>query len=145
MILISHRGNIYGSEPKLENSPKQIEKVLSMGYDVEIDVWVENNEILLGHDKGEYKIDLNFLKNDKLWCHTKNIYALNLLLKNNVHCFWHQNDQYTLTSKGFVWVYPGEKLIENCIAVKPKNINDCLLAKCKGVCSDFVGSYAKNS
>ena len=39
MYYISHRGNLKGSKPEYENHPNYIKKALSMGYDVEIDVW----------------------------------------------------------------------------------------------------------
>ena len=38
MKLIAHRGNVYGPESDKENSPDYIDKSISMGYDVEIDV-----------------------------------------------------------------------------------------------------------
>ena len=39
MILISHRGNITGKQPELENDPNYIRAALDENYDVEIDVW----------------------------------------------------------------------------------------------------------
>ncbi len=39
MILISHRGNINGKNEIRENSIFYIMEALSMGFDVEIDVW----------------------------------------------------------------------------------------------------------
>lgn len=38
MILISHRGNLSGLNPDLENSEKYINTALSLGFDVEIDI-----------------------------------------------------------------------------------------------------------
>ena len=38
MILISHRGNINGPNPEMENNPEYIQKALDLGYDVEVDV-----------------------------------------------------------------------------------------------------------
>jgi hypothetical protein len=42
--IISHRGNLTGSDQKLENKPEQIEKVINMGFDVEVDLRFENNQ-----------------------------------------------------------------------------------------------------
>ena len=28
--------------------------------------------------------------------------------KMNCHYFWHQEDDYTITSKGIIWAYPGK-------------------------------------
>ena len=91
MRLISHRGNIAGKQPGLENMPEYIKDTLEKGYDVEIDVWWKNG-FLLGHDEPMYHVDLEFLKNQKLWCHAKNIEALYEMQKNGIHCFWHQED-----------------------------------------------------
>ena len=43
MKLISHRGNLEGRKPELENNPEYIDEALSKGYDVEIDVWWSGN------------------------------------------------------------------------------------------------------
>jgi hypothetical protein len=59
MLLIAHRGNINGPNIELENNPDYILNTLKLGYDCEIDVWKINNKLLLGHDKPDYKIDLN--------------------------------------------------------------------------------------
>ena len=75
MILISHRGNIDGPNPKMENKPEYVQKALDLGYDVEIDVWLIDGNFFLGHDEPQYKIERSFLQNKKLWCHAKNIEA----------------------------------------------------------------------
>jgi hypothetical protein len=36
--------------------------------------------------------------------------TLEMLIKTKCHYFWHQEDDYTITSKGFIWVYPGKPL-----------------------------------
>ena len=68
---ISHRGNLQGPNPERENEPAYIEEAIKAGFDVEIDVWMVNNELFLGHDEPKYKISPDFLLNhqDKLWCH----------------------------------------------------------------------------
>ena len=48
MLLISHRGNIFGIDKEKENSPKQIEHAIKQGYDVEIDVWSYDFRWFLG-------------------------------------------------------------------------------------------------
>ena len=63
MKLISHRGNIDGRRPDLENNPDYILKAIDKGYDCEIDVWLLKNTIYLGHDKIKkkcLKCHLNF-------------------------------------------------------------------------------------
>ncbi len=36
---------------------------------------------------------------------------------DTLNFFWHENDKYTLTSKNFIWTYPGEKTGGNSIIV----------------------------
>ena len=140
MYLISHRGNLNGVIEDRENSPKYIYEALEKGYDVEVDVRFENNQFFLGHDLNQYKIDEGFLLNKKIWCHAKTGKALNALEKINAHYFWHQEDDYTITNKGFFWTYPGKKLLTNSICVLPEKSNyDKIL--CKGICSDFIERY----
>jgi hypothetical protein len=97
---------------------------------------------MLGHDAPTYEIELNFLKNDHLWCHAKNLAALYTMLENNIQCFWHQDDDYTLTSKGIPWVYPGKKVFENSIWVLPeKTTYKYIKLNCLGICSDNISLY----
>ena len=143
MKLISHRGNINGCNPKLENTPDYIRDAIHLGYDVEVDVWYSNNTFWLGHDNPEYQIGLYFLLEnaDKLWCHAKNIEAIVEMKKEKtINCFWHQKDDITLTSKGHIWAYPGKQPIKNSIAVMPEIYNDDL-DKCIGICSDYISNY----
>ena len=90
---------------------------------------------------------LKCLHNEKLWCHAKNIEALNLMLKKDIHCFWHQKDDLTLTSCGFMWTYPGKKLSDTSIAVLPENNNDNSLTmlpkNISGICSDYIINYVE--
>ena len=87
MKLISHRGNIKGREIENENDPQYIYEVLDLGFDCEIDVWFENNQFYLGHDEPKYKIKEEFLTQNQLWCHAKNLQALHSMLENkNIHC-----------------------------------------------------------
>tara|TARA_R110001606_G_C15271070_1_gene639483 strand:+ start:383 stop:805 length:423 start_codon:yes stop_codon:yes gene_type:complete len=139
MILISHRGNIDGKNIELENKPTYINDALKKGYDVEIDVWYKNG-FYLGHDNPQYSVKPSFLLQDKIWCHAKNIEAIIEMKKYPIHCFWHQEDDITLTSKGYVWVYPGKQPIENSIAVMPELYNDNI-SKCIGICSDNIKKY----
>ena len=69
MFLIAHRGNINGKVPELENSPDYINAAISNGYDVEVDVWFQDDEFYLGHDFPQYKTSVEYLRNNKLWCH----------------------------------------------------------------------------
>ena len=69
MILISHRGNLNGPNPERENSPKYIDEAIEAGYDVEIDIWLNDGILYLGHDSIQYETSLQWLENrkNKLW------------------------------------------------------------------------------
>jgi hypothetical protein len=142
MIIISHRANLNGSNKNLENNPKQILETLRI-FDVEIDLWCVNDEIFLGHDKPEYKINDDFLKSNKnkLWVHAKNIDCIPYLLNTDINWFWHENDKMTITSKGNIWCYPGT-YVKNGITVifndsKKYDIPDY----CLGICTDYPTNY----
>ena len=46
----------------------------------------------------------------------------------------------TLTSKSYIWAYPGKQPIKNSIAVMPEIHNDDI-SQCLGVCSDYIQNY----
>lgn len=137
MEFIAHRGNIKGPNPSEENKPEYINKAIEKGYGVEIDVWKIGDKLFLGHDEPQYEIKGSYLKNPKFWCHAKNIESLEYMLKHNIHCFWHQEDNYTITSKGYIWCYPGKKTPVGSICVMPEKYNTEKYDMCYGVCSDF--------
>jgi hypothetical protein len=144
MILISHRGNIDGRLESYENEPNYIDSALSKGYDVEIDIWVIEGTFYLGHDKPQYGVTLDWLykRKNNLWIHCKNVEAIewfNTLL-GMYNYFWHQEDTLTLTSKNYIWVYPGKQPIKNSIAVMPEIHND-EISECIGVCSNYIQNY----
>jgi len=142
MIFISHRGNIDGKKLKFENHPDYVEVSFKLGYDVEIDVWYIDNKWYLGHDKPLYEVDYEFINNKRFWLHTKNIDALNKLvsMNNNLKYFWHQNDDFTLTSNGYIWTYPNKPLTKNSISVKP-DLDFDKISFCYGICSDYIKKY----
>ena len=146
MKLISHRGNVNGREPFNENHPNYLLEAISLGFEIEADFWCVSGQLFLGHDKPQYKINKEFLLNDKIWCHAKNIEALELLLKMGVHCFWHQTDDYTITSRGVIWAYPGKKLNNSAICVMPElHHGNQHVFNCAGICSDFIQKYRKEN
>ena len=149
MILISHRGNISGKNPKLENTPAYIDAAIKLDYSVEVDVRVINSEIFLGHDGPDHEVEPDFLLNrkDHLWIHCKNTEALTYCLKHNLHCFYHNTDDYTMTSFGYVWSYPGlPKAGTLCISAVPDTVmtkEEVLEQGYFGICSDYVLEYTE--
>lgn len=140
MIKIAHRGNINGSNENLENCPDYLEYAISLGFEIECDIRILNNQIYLGHDYPQYKIDHNFINKiiDKTWFHCKNIEVLHMFNKNysNSKYFWHQNDDYTLTSNGYIWTYPGKETTDKSIIVDFNLSNS--YKNIYGICTDYV-------
>ena len=143
MRKISHRGNLFGPNPERENTPHYIFEALAEGYDVEIDVWYQNGMIQLGHDMPIASVNKNMLKMNGLWCHAKDIQALEYMTNEGINCFWHQGDDVTLTSKGYIWTHSdyntyGPKSVachmESPTAEELKKYKDCY-----GICSDYIG------
>lgn len=139
MILISHRGNIDGKKINFENHPSYLLAALESGYEIEFDIWFHKKQWYLGHDEPKFLIKesfLDFVKN-KSWIHAKNGEALFRLLKNEkLNVFWHNTDDFTLTSKGYIWTYPKKQLYKNSICVLPEMGFFGKIKKCYGVCSD---------
>jgi hypothetical protein len=140
MILISHRGNLNGRESE-ENNPYKLDMLLDLGYNIEIDVWFNDNKFFLGHDSPEYRVSLDYLQNDLLWCHAKNLLSLEIMLKEGIHCFWHQTDDFTLTSRGFIWTYPNKPVLKKNIIVCQTLEDTTYYSKrdVAGICSDYIG------
>lgn len=142
MIKISHRGNLFGPDPSRENSPEYIKEALDAGYDVEVDVWIKDWDLYLGHDYPQYRIDISFLVNKHLWCHAKNIDAFELMIRYDIHCFWHENDDYALTSLNYIWCFPG-KFVSSSISIRvlPELGNERVLGNEYAICSDYIKNY----
>lgn len=143
MKLIAHRGLTDGPNVDAENNPNQIKHAISLGYDCEIDLWVKENELFLGHDYPQYQISKSFLFTHRFWIHAKNFEALHFLcLKEyDYNFFWHESDAFCLTSHGYIWTYPKNQLDTLSICVMPElfmDIKDVRKLNCYGVCSDFV-------
>ena len=149
MKLIAHRGNINGPNPLEENRPEYIDFAIQLCYNVEIDVRCEDHQFYLGHDESQYYVPMTWLveRKDKLWIHCKDLKSLDILSSSPVdfHYFWHQEDDFTLTSKNYIWTYPGKNFTLKSIVVMPElsmqieNFSDLLQLQCCGICSNYVG------
>lgn len=143
MLLIAHRGNLSGPDPSKENEPEYLSKALSAGYDVEVDVWIRDGQFWLGHDAPKAQTSLEFLSGSGVWCHAKDVFALNALLDTGVHCFYHIDDPVTVTSMGFIWGFPGIYPTERSIAVLPEKFATThSLSEFYGICTDYAEEYA---
>lgn len=142
MKIISHRGNVSGSDKSIENNPNQIDRVLNLGFDVEIDLHFHDNDYYLGHDEPQYLIDKYWLLNRKnnLWVHLKTLELADFAVVRELNYFWHENDKFTMTSKGIPWCYPGVYLKHGVSVV----LTDEFITKdIFGVCTDYPLMYEK--
>ena len=140
--LIAHRGNTTGSDSR-ENKPEFLQTAIDNGFDIEVDLWNVGGNWFLGHDEPTYKIDSPFtlFDNSKVWWHCKNFEALEKLQGSDLNYFWHQEDDHTLTSKGFIWTYPGKEMGTCNVIVMPETVmslDDIKKLKCFAICSDLV-------
>ena len=143
MRVIAHRGNLNGPSA-YENAPDHLLRAINAGFDIEVDVWYVNREIWLGHDSPEYLVDSSFIEDiaQRAWFHCKNEDALFYLKDMGMHCFWHNIDNYTMTTDGIIWAYPGMKVNHMSIAVMPESVEEADISMAYGVCTDYPYEYA---
>ena len=138
MKLIAHRGNVSGPS-LLENSIDHINNAIQKGFDVEVDLRFINREWWVGHDHPQYKIEtLDIFPKERTWWHCKNFDALQQLSTTDYTYFWHQNDDYTLTSNGYIWTYPEKSTSDRSIIVVLSPLMIDQIPQCYGICSDYV-------
>ena len=150
MLLISHRGNLDGPNPAKENRQEYIDIALNLHYPVEVDLWVEGKVAYLGHDGPQYRVHPIWLRErvGELWIHCKNKEALAYVTRDpslGFHYFYHNKDTYTLTSRGYVWCYPGaEAAGYRAVAVVPEKVwtleQIAQLRNFYAICSDYVSN-----
>lgn len=155
MKIIAHRGNLNGPNPLRENSPDYIEEAIYEGFDVEIDLWVENDRCYLGHDDPQYFVTMEWLEKYKniFWIHCKDREALEKISSSSIefNYFYHEHDRYTLTSKGIGWVLVDQKPFKNAIVVLPELMSFyntieekyAIIMNTKGICTDKPLFYQK--
>lgn len=144
MIIISHRGNIRGPISDKENRPSYIDSAISCGFHVEIDIRCINDELWLGHDEPQYKVDHNWLdkRRNYLWIHCKNLEAAKECWA--YHSFCHSQDSFVYTSVGKIWVHDLSLKIDDNTIIPLINsdeirdlVNTNLYESAYGVCTDY--------
>ena len=102
----------------------------------------------LGHDSHDYKVSWKWIANrhDHLWIHCKDIttlYEFSKYKHAGYQYFWHQKDDFTLTSNNYIWTYPGKPYSPNSIIVMPetymkiRDIKNLKVYDCYGICTDY--------
>ena len=144
MKLIAHKGNVNGPDPSTENTPEKIDWCIEKGYDVEVDIRYnpETDKFYLGHDGPDSVVNWWWLagRQANLWIHCKDLTTLHEFTAktSGYNYFWHQGDDYTLTSKRYIWSSPGKTYSENTVIVEQDPLA-LLDYNCYGICSDYVG------
>ena len=141
MKIISHRGNINGRIEEAENKPEYILDTLSMGYNVEIDVWFVDGEWWLGHDEPQYKITHRWLRERRnhLWIHCKDIQSAKDCWIYQSFC--HTADPFTYTSTGKIWLHDLTMKVDNRVIIPLLSSADIeklhLFDDAFAVCTDY--------
>jgi len=151
MIIISHRGNLEGPNIEKENKPEYIDAAIQAGYPVEVDLRSTNESFWLGHDTPQYQITSDWLyeRKENLWIHIKDCQtAIAMSQKVDEYRFFcHQQDDFTLTSNGYVWVHDlTNDVDERCIIplIDKESVLKYDQRICYAVCSDYVFLCERN-
>ena len=127
------------SKIKVSSPPKTLSK---------FDTWFVNGNFFLGHDEPLYPVDPFFIMDvaDMAWFHCKNLEALYIFAKNFKFCnfFWHEEDDFTLTSHNVIWTYPGKKVSKLSVLVDVDLTSGVDYDTIYGICSDYVGLIDRN-
>lgn len=148
MILISHRGNVDNIQPKRENTKEYILEAIDRGFYVEIDIWMKNGSLFLGHDSPENEVSVDWLNkfSDKLFIHSKNYSAFCYFMYENaipIPTFYHTiEDHVVIGNTKLVWSHNLEECNERSVIplLDKESIKQIdRYPNVYGVCSDFVG------
>ena len=155
MIIISHRGNISGPNPSRENHPTYIDEAIQSGYQVEVDIRYLDKKWYLGHDGADYKVSINWMKrrNHHIWWHAKSLDTLvefgklnrkPLSVSNKKQSFiyfWHQSDDYTLTSFEHIWTFPNKPIRGKQSIIVLNEEGATPPPGILGICTDYPEDY----
>lgn len=147
MIFISHRGNLNGVKPELENSPEYIDAAIDEGFDVEIDLRMKDGIPHLGHDEPQYPISWEWLweRREWLWVHVKEFAALDWMQTTHhmwaIRYFCHESDRYTLVSKNWIWSHDlTNPMTKRCVIplLSKEQVESYNQTGFGAVCSDYI-------
>ena len=142
MKFISHRGNLTGPNPERENHPSYILEATANGFEVEIDLWYENGKLILGHDEPQYEVSKDMIESYNFYIHAKNLEALHHLINKyeHLHFFWHEEDDFTLTSRNFIWTFPEKNVTNSSVIVctTEEEVKRYKVLDCYGICTEYI-------
>ena len=109
---ISHRGNLDGSVPELENKPDYL-LAASKLFVVEVDVWYTKGSFFTGHDSPKYEVDSYFIQNESFLLHAKNVETI-IALKRlpNLEVFYQDSNLVACTTTGRIIFHEEVKAVD---------------------------------
>lgn len=144
--LYSHRGNLYGPNPERENKLDYINEAVSLGFNVEIDIWLtEDNNIMLGHDNPETLVTFEYLMSfhDSLLLHAKNIAALMYFSsRTRFNVFYHTDEHAVISSNGNIIIHPNSYssiIPSKDVIYSMPELSKVKLTSRKSVITDYAG------
>jgi len=103
--VISHRGNLDGPNPEMENQPEYILNATNV-CSVEIDVWYKDNKYFLGHDEPQYEVAKFFLFKERFLIHAKSMETFFELSKyGQLETFFQTEDDLSMTTKNRIVIH----------------------------------------
>ena len=124
---ICHRGNLHERIQTSENKPQVLQSRDAQHLDIECDVWWQQGKLWLGHDRPEHEVRLEWLaQSPRRLIHAKDGATFEHLLQESgkraldIHVFYHTTEDYALTNKGIVIVYPGLPLLQGSLCMMPE-------------------------
>jgi len=143
--LIAHKGLWQGSDNNTANTTKQLKMALKAGYDVECDIIERDGKLWLGHDEPKEEIDIEFLKDSRIFAHAKDERAYKILIKENIQSFMQNNEILSeIENSNLWWVnsnykVPYGKSFKNCIIHYSNKDLICNGVEIFGIYGDYVG------
>ncbi len=154
-MIFAHRNNT--SEDYAENSKDGILRCIELGYGAEIDIWVKNKKLYLGHDEYNLtEIEEDFLSqyDESLLIHCKNKKAVKFFMDSDKWFQWfvHDQDCFSFTNQGLLICYGikppklnryrslTSKSTVDCIVMLPERFS-IEVPKGYSVCTDYPERY----
>ena len=130
-----------GPNPELENRPDYVIRAMEK-FKVEVDVWKLDGTFWLGHDGPSHQVEKEFLLEERLLLHCKNLEAfIELSRYPFAESFFHDSELVALTSRGRKVFHSGALLPQNiggdAILVDLEADRDYVQSRPSGILTDF--------
>lgn len=143
-LRIYHRGNSRRA-PAVENDPVRLSTIVAAGGHVEVDVWLHEGVVFVGHDAPATVVDWSWLVDiaSRALIHCKDgatfVGLRTWFAERGIEAdlFYHTTEDYALSTGGKIIVYPGQPLFPNCLSMMPESVGrEATGEPCAEICSD---------